>query len=66
MAKKKPRWAELSDGTLCFVDSDGMIMARVRMNPLDMTYKYQDHEFIDARSAISYVEKEKFSIANEA
>ena len=61
MAKSKPRWTELSDGTLCFVDGDGMILAKVYKHALNLTFKYQDHEFIDARSAMKYVEKEKFS-----
>jgi hypothetical protein len=63
MAKGKPRWAELSDGTLCFVDRDGRIMARVQKDVLNMTYRYQDKEFIDSQSAMSHVEKEKFSDA---
>jgi hypothetical protein len=61
MAKSKPRWAELNGGSLCFVDSDGMILARVQFNVLDQTYRYHDKEFIDSRSAMKHVEKEKFS-----
>lgn len=61
MAKAKPRWAELNGGALCFVDSDGMILARVQFNVLDHTYRYHDREFIDARSAMKFVEKEKLT-----
>jgi hypothetical protein len=43
------------------VDSDGMILARVQFNVLDQTYRYHDKEFIDSRSAMKHVEKEKFS-----
>jgi hypothetical protein len=58
--RKKMRWSEQSNGNLCLVDADGMIMARV-LKGLDDTYKYQDHEFIDARSAQKFVEKLKMS-----
>jgi len=61
MRVKKPRWSELPTGDLCLVDGDGMIMARVTVNSLTLIYKYQDKEFIDARSAMKHVEREKFS-----
>ena len=61
MKTKKPRWSELPNNDLCLVDGDGMILARVTVNALTLIYKYQDKEFIDARSAMKHVEKEKFS-----
>jgi hypothetical protein len=60
MAKKKPRWAELGNGNIAYVDSDGMIMARVTYNVLDGTFRYQDKDFIDAAAVMRHVEKEKF------
>ena len=60
MAKKKPRWAELGNGNIAYVDGDGMIMARVTYNVLDGTFRYQDKDFIDATAVMRYVEKEKY------
>ncbi len=63
MGRRKPRWAELEDD-LCLVDSDGMILARVKKQWKDATYRYNDREFIDAHSAKKFVEKEKFTEVN--
>ena len=60
MGRRKPRWAEMED-TLCLVDSDGMILARIQKQWKDSTYRYNDREFIDANSAKKFVEKEKFT-----
>jgi hypothetical protein len=59
--RKKMRWTEVHGGHLCLVDGDGQILARVTQHVLDGTYKYQDKEFIDARSAQKFVEKLKMS-----
>lgn len=49
------------EDTLCLVDSDGMILARIQKQWKDSTYRYNDREFIDANSAKKYVEGEKFT-----
>jgi hypothetical protein len=59
--RKKMRWTEVNGGHLCLVDGDGQILARVMQHALDGTYKYQDNEFIDARSAQKFVENMKMS-----
>lgn len=60
MGRRKPRWATFEDD-LCLVDSDGMILARIKKQWQDATYRYNDKEFIDAHSAMKFVEKEKFT-----
>jgi len=57
---KKPRWAELGNGSIAYVDGHGQILARVHYNVLDGTFRYQDKDFIDSSAVMKYVEKEKF------
>ena len=57
---KKPRWAELGNGNIAYVDGDGMILARVYYNMMDGTFRYQDKDLIDANAVMKHVEKEKF------
>lgn len=59
--RKKNRWTEVTGGHLCLVDKEGQILARVTRHIIDGTFKYQDAEFIDAPSAMKYVEKQKFT-----
>ena len=59
--RKKNRWTEVHGGHICLVDGDGQILARITKHVLDGTFKYQDAEFIDAHSAMKYVERTKFS-----
>ena len=61
MRRPKNRWAEMGSGSICLVDKDGQILARVTKHVIDGTFKYQDIEFIDAHSAIEYVQRTKFS-----
>lgn len=61
MRSKKNRWAEVGSGSLCLVDKDGVILARVTKHIIDGTFKYKDLEFIDAHSAMEYVNRTKFS-----
>jgi hypothetical protein len=59
--RKKNRWSEVNGGNLCLVDKDGVILARVTKHIIDGTFKYKDLEFIDAHSAMEYVNRTKFS-----
>jgi len=61
MKSKKNRWAEVGTGSICLIDKDGQILARVTKHVIDGTFKYQDLEFIDAHSAMKYVDRTKFS-----
>ena len=61
MRRPKNRWAEMGSGSICLVDKDGQILARVTKHVIDGTFKYQDIEFIDAHSAMEYVQRMKFS-----
>jgi hypothetical protein len=64
MKSKKRRWAELFNGHIALVDEDGQILARA-IKGLDGTFKYKDIEFIDADSAMLYMEKEKGEIGEQ-
>jgi hypothetical protein len=62
MKAKGRRWAELSNGHICLIDtSNGQILARA-LKGLDGTFKYKDTEFIDSHSVMTYIENEKGEI----
>jgi hypothetical protein len=59
------RWAELTNGHLCLIDtSNGQILARA-IKGLDGTFKYKDAEFIDSHSVMTYIETEKGEIGDK-
>jgi len=65
MKSKKNRWAEVGTGSICLIDKDGQILARVTKHVIDGTFKYQDLEFIDAHG-MSIVEEGLRSLSSDA